>query len=147
MRGRLRTAETLFIVGESTAPKRITDLYIASPRKTPDKRGRKRPRIKSTTLLTQTAEIAVKQAKSRQELERLLIERLNEHAECRGVRASVIEVAEVAPHGPNWRPMFISAGRREAPAVAWRIAREMGAEFELAADSVGRLYAEQIKDA
>jgi len=91
--------------------------------------------------------IAAKQRRSRQELERLLTERLNERPECRGIRASVIEASEDAPHHPNWRSMFMTAGKRQVPAAAWRIARELGAEFELMTQSVERRHAEPIKDA
>ena len=77
-----------------------------------------------------------KQLKSREQLQSLIRERLRDHEECRGVHLTIIEVAGRAPDHPNWRPMFLSPGKKAVPPVAWGIVREIGSEFDLIPEPV-----------
>ena len=76
--------------------------------------------------------MAPKEKKTESQLADLVIAAIRQHPECDHiVSVAIIRPVQQAPHHPNWDAAWTISGNMTPPGVAFEIARQLQAQFDL----------------
>jgi hypothetical protein len=73
-----------------------------------------------------------KLAKSGEELTSIIRSRLSLYPAASSLKILIAPIPNASDGTPNWRIAFTTGNRRKVPTVAWQVANQVSAEFDLA---------------
>lgn len=73
-----------------------------------------------------------KQEITTDELRSLIMAEIRRRPECNHIAdVAILRPPQLEPHHPNWQPSWTRHGFASAPAIAWEVARELQARFNV----------------